>query len=398
MPEKYKYRLQPCPSYDVEGMEAWLEDMAAEGLLLIRDGFFFGFGEFLVQKPDHKVRYRLVARQKNGGLLSDGTVPDDKALEISEDFGWEFVTHRGDFYIYRTTRADAREMDTDPEVQALAMNAVRKRRRWQIGDLIVWALIYPLIVYRVSLVRSILALGTPFALLCLVTLVWNSVEVIRETTHINRLYRRLKNGDPLERKRIDYRRAVRTQVFRILRWLVTVVCIVSLIVVPIVKAAYDEPPISSHEGKPPFATLADYGEEYVPDSFDWTNNYREWSDLLASVNYEWNEDGKLTLADGSRVDVHYDVEYHELRFSWAARLLAREIKLFDKWENRAGELLDLPDLGADYAIAYECRDMYETVVLVYGNVAVRAQFYQYSNSDAHIPLADWTRILADSLK
>ena len=42
--KKTYYRLVPCPSYDVEGMESWLEDLAEEGLFLTRDGFFCGFG------------------------------------------------------------------------------------------------------------------------------------------------------------------------------------------------------------------------------------------------------------------------------------------------------------------------------------------------------------------
>ena len=31
-------RLCPCPPYDVEGMESWLSDLAARGLLLEEDG------------------------------------------------------------------------------------------------------------------------------------------------------------------------------------------------------------------------------------------------------------------------------------------------------------------------------------------------------------------------
>ena len=34
------YILPPCPSYDVEGMESWLTDMAKDGLILTKDGGF----------------------------------------------------------------------------------------------------------------------------------------------------------------------------------------------------------------------------------------------------------------------------------------------------------------------------------------------------------------------
>lgn len=39
-------RLAPCPSYDVEGMESWLSELAQEGLLLEPDGFFAGLAFF----------------------------------------------------------------------------------------------------------------------------------------------------------------------------------------------------------------------------------------------------------------------------------------------------------------------------------------------------------------
>ena len=44
---QYVYRPLPCPDYDVEGMESWLTDMAAEGLVLSPDGFFASFGFWL---------------------------------------------------------------------------------------------------------------------------------------------------------------------------------------------------------------------------------------------------------------------------------------------------------------------------------------------------------------
>ena len=44
---KRAYRLAPCPAYDIEGTESWLEDMAEKGLVLSGDGFFCRGGVFL---------------------------------------------------------------------------------------------------------------------------------------------------------------------------------------------------------------------------------------------------------------------------------------------------------------------------------------------------------------
>ena len=48
---KHVHRPVPCPAYDLAAMEAWLEDMARQGLLLSRDGFFLGFADFEKSTP-----------------------------------------------------------------------------------------------------------------------------------------------------------------------------------------------------------------------------------------------------------------------------------------------------------------------------------------------------------
>ena len=55
---KYVSRFPPCPLYDVEGIESWLEDLAKQGLILTKAGLFCGFAEF--EQTDPKpMRYRL---------------------------------------------------------------------------------------------------------------------------------------------------------------------------------------------------------------------------------------------------------------------------------------------------------------------------------------------------
>ena len=43
---RYAYRICPCFSYDVEGIQTWLEDMATQGLVLEADGTFLGIFTF----------------------------------------------------------------------------------------------------------------------------------------------------------------------------------------------------------------------------------------------------------------------------------------------------------------------------------------------------------------
>ena len=117
--KKYVYRLPPCPAYDVEGMESWLCALAWEGLLLRKDGFHAGVAVFEKAAP-RRVKYRLEAAQENTGFFGDGYAPDAEQVELCEEYGWEYVARRGEFYIYRSDDPTARELNT-----------TRRCRRWR---------------------------------------------------------------------------------------------------------------------------------------------------------------------------------------------------------------------------------------------------------------------------
>ncbi len=139
------YRLPPCPSYDVEGMESWLSDQAEKGLFLCRDGFFAGIAAFDRTEP-RSVRFRLEPASKAIGLFAEGgTEPDPEAKDLNEYYVWNYLASWGQFFIYFTDRQDARELNTDPAVQALALNLVRRRERGSFLSSVFWLLVYPLL-------------------------------------------------------------------------------------------------------------------------------------------------------------------------------------------------------------------------------------------------------------
>ena len=108
---KYAHRFPPCPVYDLEGLESWLEDLAKQGLILTKGGLFFGFAEFekTTSKP---MRYRLQPLPKKKFL--EDRRPDDDALEFAKEYGWEYLCNLGDYAVYGCEDPNARELDTDP--------------------------------------------------------------------------------------------------------------------------------------------------------------------------------------------------------------------------------------------------------------------------------------------
>ena len=80
---KYAHRFPPCPVYDIEGLESWLEDLAKQGLVLTKAGLFFGFAEFEKTAPK-SMRYRLQPLPKKKFLEDRG--PADVAMELAEAY------------------------------------------------------------------------------------------------------------------------------------------------------------------------------------------------------------------------------------------------------------------------------------------------------------------------
>ena len=109
---KLLWRPFPCPDYDLEGTEGWLETMAAKGLFLHR--VRFGFAGFAAGAP-RGIRYRLNATR---GTVLDETWagPDGEERELSAAAGWQYVCPRGRFFIYACDDPAAPELHTDPAV------------------------------------------------------------------------------------------------------------------------------------------------------------------------------------------------------------------------------------------------------------------------------------------
>ena len=200
---RYTYRLPPCPSYDVEGTESWLSAMAEKGYVLAKDGFLFGFAAFEKAQPQ-KLRYRLQASQQPIGALSENTLPED-AEDLYASFGWRYVCARGQFHIFCTDSPDAPELNTDPRVQAIALDVVRKREWGNAVTTVLWVIIYPLISIKAGVLRTMLAFPTPLLLLSFTFLIWTLILCIRKIVSLRRVRKRLMQGEPLDHAK-DWKR------------------------------------------------------------------------------------------------------------------------------------------------------------------------------------------------
>ena len=396
------WRLPPCPPYDVESTESWLSDMAAEGWMLEPDDFFFGIASFRKTDPA-PVRYRLEASPKKVSAWDDdGGVPDREAWELNTDCGWEYAGRRGQFFIYRTADAGVRELHTDPQVQALAIKAVEKRR---LGNILLlaafWLLQFLTHFWQgYSFLLFAVKAGLPTILLLGLVFLGALAFWIGEIRYLQGLKRRLKEGAPPDHRK-NWKK-IRRRWFgsRVLFWVLFILLIVLLLGLLGVELEHrDRIPRSEYPGKPPFATLADFAEgEYRELRNGMLDAYTvKWSNAFLKEGVEWFEHGEIRRPDGAVLSGGLKIAYYDARSEALAKLLAKELQRVDRASARKDyEELASPDLGMDDTAAYRSLAHFPCVVLRKGNVVLPALFSQTGHDT--VILEEWARILADSLR
>lgn len=395
------YKLPPCPAYDIEGMESWLTDMAQQGFMLAKDGFFAGIAAFERTKPQN-VRYRLDAALKETSMWAeDGGEPDPEALDLTETFGWEYIGIYRKFYIYRTAIPNARELNTDPKVQAFAVKKACKSQAAVAFWVFVCLILVPLIKINGSLFITMINAHTWLFLLGAFLLLWLFMDSLAKFFSLCRLRKKLQNGEVLEHSKdwknhmMHHRAKKVVQIGLIAAW-------VFILFHNWSYSASDKDRISleDYSETPPFATIADFISDDSSCTLMWSdlgfNTMREWSDWLAPANYDWNENAALKRSDGTTLEGGLNVDYHEAVNPWIARRLASEYFQQDKCSQNF-KLIDCPELNADYAVAYINNLHFPTVIIQSGNKVIHASFYQIPSSNT-ITMEEWTAPLADSIR
>lgn len=404
---KYVYRLMPCPPYDVEAMESWLADMAKRGLLLSKDGFFAGMAIFEKREPQW-MRYRMDAIPKGANQQE----PDTEAQVLSREYGWEYVASQRGFYIYRNGDPEARELNTDPQVQALALRTVRRRERDAVIGCLLYILVYPLLVTRGGILLPALELGCGLMLYMALWALWWFLETLAGAVHLGRLRKKLMFQEQLNHDK-PWKKSAST--YRIRRTGLTLASIVSIFLLIQVwsREVLEENkiPIQSYTGSVPFATIKDFipQGEYTMDVFGIANTVEVKSDWIAPTIIHWEEIADVKQPQGGTLSGGLYVDYYETASPWLARQILKEYsrtvcvqeKLraihpqYKQYYTRYQQL-PAPQVQADYVEAYQDRTG-TTLLVQKGTIAMRVSFHQYTSSGYQMELQQWAEILTKSI-
>ena len=401
MEPRYRHQYPPCPAYDVGCMEAWLEHMAAQGLHLDgASGFFAGMATFLQGQPA-AVKYRLEAVTKTCGIFDDNDAPADAAVEMAAEMGWEYVCRLRDFDIYRTADPSSPELNTDPQLQARSLKAVEKRMRGQAGTTLFWWILYPLL-RTLGPVLTATRVGGLLTLWGWGLLVGQLLLSLWRLAFLERMRKRLLRGEAPRRPK-NLQKAGRR--YRLLHFahVAAAVALVTVILVRGMAGTLDygeiRQPLADFPGDAPFPTIADfapkgavYAEEYFGFADD-ENTFALWNALTVDRAVIWEENAKLTLADGSAVTGGLYVEYYEAKTEWIAKRLAKTLYARDRASWNV-EDIELPELGLDYARGTD--RVFNTVILRQGNKVFHGYFY--NTALRAIDWDHWLQTTAEALK
>ena len=112
-------KLIPAFRYDTAAVQAWLEDQAAKGDVLIACSC--GFGIFSRGEPVD-LRFRLEP-------AGEGPGPDADRLEVCLAAGWEYVCELRAFWVWKCADPSAEEFYTDPQALGSALERLHRRQR-----------------------------------------------------------------------------------------------------------------------------------------------------------------------------------------------------------------------------------------------------------------------------
>ncbi|MBQ8834400.1 MAG: DUF2812 domain-containing protein [Oscillospiraceae bacterium] len=387
---KKTYHLPPCPSYDVERLESWLQDMAKEGLVLEPESECFGLFGFTPTTPQN-LRYRLQPKPEND---SNGIAPDQEARDIAAEFGWEFVDSYGHFYIYRSSDPHAREMDTDLEIQSTALKTVKQGFSIQLLSEFISILVTYNLLENAGLFRFLISLSPIYSLALVLLPVSCIASILLRAVHVCKLQRKLKEHTPLNHN-LPWKPGIRANWIRRLASLGILALSLAVVLNACSLWIEEDTPLSQYPGDAPFVTLSDMAEEYQSeDLFDFYNTYEASSTPLAETVLDWREYANIRVDGKAYSGAVLIVNYFDTASPWLAERLAHEL-LRDARQNRYYSELETPELDVDFCAAYT--KIWPTILIRQGNIVIEASV-NITNAAGESLFTQWAQLQAARMK
>lgn len=393
-------------------MESWLGDMARQGLFLEPEGIAWGLARFQRGEP-REVEYRLVSRRKPRKLWKlflcgdperfEG--PKEEEVNLFAQFGWVYLSKCGNFFVYQAEGEGPCEVDSDPRVQAISIQAVRDLEGVSILNMLLILGLNVVLHLSGSLFYMIAEGVLGYYLGILLLPLWLAGLFFLRVLYLDKLRRKLERGVPLDHKK-PWRQRSGLHYVKITMNILIGLAFVGLygyvLSGDVYRPAAVHYELLDYPQDPPFATVEDLAPEgeYRLNWDHFSNGVTECSSNLVPVTICWNEKADVTLGDGSVYTAALCLEYYETAFPWLARGIAgdlhRQDRELDRQANGYYEVLELSDLDADYACAYLDPWNIPALVIQKGTTVLHASLEQ--TGDCQLSLEEWTTQMVESIQ
>lgn len=325
-------RLVPVDYLDLDGLELWLEDMAAKGLHFQKFGIFFA--QF---RPDEPARVRYHAEPTEKG----GTSIPAQTGEYAE-LGWTYVGKIGYLALFRTADPDAPEFHTDPVAQSYTLDRLTRRLTRFVWLLLV--LMAALVAFMVW-ARLDSAFGPVLSLVRFGSLYTNLVTLADvalilyfswEVWGLCRLRNRLRAGIPHQRPRRWRHTGLVRQGYTLLLSIAALIQIGSTTAYFTGATKWDIE-LSGLDRPAPVLSLAELeGDGYAPEPFYYPgyegpdrDNYVSYDGRPLAKIYEVTQSGAV---DGERR--YLEMEWYDLTLPFLAGPLLEDLMDYELYDLR----------------------------------------------------------------
>lgn len=360
--QRYRWKLQPCPVYDVEKFEGWLEDMAREGWMLTEGGLHLGILAHFERCEPAEIRYRLEVTPRKSFYAAD------EMAEWMAENGWMKIASQGEFDLFRCSDPDAGEPHTDLRIQGITY------KRASSHD-ILWILcgIYVLVSIITS-ASSRLQSGHFFTDLAENDGLWIFIEPfllaflvfsgLHHVISLRRIRRQLEAGVAFTHRREWKQGCRKYKIGSVVGWTLVIAFLIAVLSGEGCTVSTSEERMS-FEKRTPFATMQDYipGGIYKehtdePDGLNLTVS--EERGMMTPLRYEWDEGAIVRQSDGEEAVLAgtQSARYYRCLNRWMADGLMRE-----QAADRSGaKAVDLSAYGIDEAYLFPESDPYSMIL------------------------------------
>lgn len=307
------WKQLPYYFFEVDAVEAWLDEQVSKGLSLQKiRGSFCRFERV----SSGMTRYRVNV------LSEDSQAKKEERIAAYREMGWEFVTPMsGKAEIYRALTPDAVELNTDEEVLNDALHASVKGQL--IGSIFLAAL------NLFNIIRSLLSIRrTGLYTVFLQDGIWMPISLVVAILAIAfAVFSYIQPAIAVRRRSLLTRSYHSPAVFSRRRWrsrmliVFAAAILVCMFMMERDYKTYTIDPADCH----PLLTL----EDFVPEIRDYIieDNYCSVSSTEKTVNYQQRGGTYLPNKDQTYLDLYsfcYDISTRTIRWDWLADGYARE--------------------------------------------------------------------------